>query len=209
MRHLKAFRKLNRTSSHRSLMLRNLVTSLLEHERIETTVMKAKEARRIADKMITLGKNGSLHARRRAASVLMKKAVVQRLFDEIAPRYEKREGGYTRILRVGYRKGDGAPMAFLELVKEEVKEKKKKTGKKSTKKASAKSVAKGASSKTEKKAVKKPASKKAATEKAAVAETPEEKPDKAVEPEASEPKQSEAEDSSKGEDKGKGEKAGN
>ncbi len=125
MRHLKAYRKLNRTSSHRSLMLRNLVTSLLEHERVETTVMKAKEVRRIAERMITLGKQGTLHARRRAASILMKKAVVKKLFDEIAPRYTDRDGGYTRILRVGYRKGDGAPLAFLELVTEEAAKKKK------------------------------------------------------------------------------------
>ena len=137
MRHLKSYRKLNRTSSHRVLMLRNLVTSLLEHERVETTVMKAKEARRIAERMITLGKRGTLHDRRRAASVLMKRSVVKKLFDEIAPRYEKRDGGYTRILRVGYRKGDGAPLAFLELVKEK-EEKKKKIRKKVTKKAAAK-----------------------------------------------------------------------
>ncbi len=124
MRHLKAYRKLNRTGSHRSLMLRNLVTSLFEHERVETTVMKAKEARRIAERMITLGKRGTLHARRRAASVLLKKSVVKKLFDEIAPRYAKREGGYTRILRVGYRKGDAAPLAFLELIMEETERKK-------------------------------------------------------------------------------------
>ena len=110
-------------------MLRNLVTSLLEHERIETTVSKAKEARRVAERMITLGKKGTLHARRRAASVILKKSVVKKLFDEIAPRYEDRNGGYTRILRVGYRKGDGAPLAFLELVTEEV------SGKKKSKKA--------------------------------------------------------------------------
>ena len=137
MRHLKAYRKLNRTSSHRSLMLRNLVTSLLEHERVETTVVKAKEARRIAERMITLGKQGTLHARRRAASVLMKKSVVKKLFDELAPRYVDREGGYTRILRVGYRKGDGAPLAFLELVTEEL-EKKKGKKKSSQKKVAAK-----------------------------------------------------------------------
>lgn len=118
-------------------MLRNLVTSLLEHERVETTVMKAKEARRIAERMITLGKQGTLHARRRAASVLMKKSVVKKLFDELAPRYADREGGYTRILRVGYRKGDGAPLAFLELVTEEL-EKKKAKKKTTQKKAAAK-----------------------------------------------------------------------
>ncbi len=150
MRHLKAYRKLNRTSSHRSLMLRNLVTSLFEHERVETTLMKAKEARRIAERMITLGKRGTLHARRQAASVLMKKSVVKKLFDEIAPKYEKRNGGYTRILRVGYRKGDGAPLAFLELVEEEIAVKKKKK-KKETKKATAKSAPKKEKAAPEKK----------------------------------------------------------
>ncbi len=140
MRHLKAYRKLNRTHSHRSLMLRNLVTSLLEHERVETTVMKAKEARRVAERMITLGKQGTLHARRRAASILMKKTVVKKLFDELAPRYANREGGYTRILRVGYRKGDGAPLAFLELVAEEVEGKKKVRKKTAGRKAASKAV---------------------------------------------------------------------
>jgi large subunit ribosomal protein L17 len=197
MRHLKAFRKLNRTSSHRSLMLRNLVTSLLEHERVETTVMKAKEARRIADKMITLGKKGSLHARRRAAAVLMKKTVVQKLFDELAPRYEKREGGYTRIMRVGYRKGDGAEMAFLELVKEEVKGKKKKTGKKSAKKTgTAKSVKKETAPKSKKAAAEKPAAKKAAEEKVEAPEISGETSSEKAEPKASEQKKSEGEETS-------------
>jgi large subunit ribosomal protein L17 len=131
-------------------MLRNLVTSLLEHERVETTLMKAKEARRIAERMITLGKRGTLHARRQAASVLMKKSVVKKLFDEIAPKYEKRDGGYTRILRVGYRKGDGAPLAFLELVEEEVSVKKK-SKKKETKKTSGKVAPKKGKGKATKK----------------------------------------------------------
>ena len=169
MRHLKAYRKLNRTSSHRSLMLRNLVTSLFEHERVETTLMKAKEARRIAERMITLGKRGTLHARRQAASVLMKKSVVKKLFDEIAPKYENRNGGYTRILRVGYRKGDGAPLAFLELVEEEIAVKKKKK-KKETKKAAGKTAPKKEKAAQGKK---KEAAKEAAPEEAA-AETKEE-----------------------------------
>jgi len=129
-------------------MLRNLVTSLFEHERVETTVMKAKEARRVAERLITLGKKGTLHARRRAASVLLKKSVVKKLFDEIAPRYTDRNGGYTRILRVGYRKGDGAPLAFLELVTEEV-AKKKKPKKSAAKKAVAKEMKEKAKPKKE------------------------------------------------------------
>ncbi len=148
MRHLKAYRKLNRTSSHRSLMLRNLVTSLFEHERVETTVMKAKEARRIAERLITLGKKGTLHARRRAATVLLKKSAVKKLFDEIAPRYMDRNGGYTRILRVGYRKGDGAPLAFLELVEEEI-SRKKKSKKSGAKKTAAKAIKEKAKPKEE------------------------------------------------------------
>jgi len=175
MRHLKAYRKLNRTSSHRSLMLRNLVTSLFEHERVETTLMKAKEARRIAEKMITLGKRGTLHARRQAASVLMKKSVVKKLFDEIAPKYAERNGGYTRILRVGYRKGDGAPLAFLELVEEEIAVKKKKK-KKETKKTAAKAAPRKKAPAEEKKEE----AKKAAAEEPA-GETKEEAGDKTAE----------------------------
>lgn len=183
MRHLKAYRKLNRTSSHRSLMLRNLVTSLFEHERVETTVMKAKEARRLAERMITLGKQGTLHARRRAASVLLKKSVVKKLFDEIAPKYVNRDGGYTRILRVGYRKGDGAPLAFLELVEEEVTKKKKKTTKKGAKKVSGK---REGTSKKEKKTKPAEEEKKEAAVKAE--EAPEAKEEKAEKEEVQEEK---------------------
>jgi len=183
MRHLKAYRKLNRTSSHRSLMLRNLVTSLFEHERVETTVMKAKEARRLAERMITLGKRGTLHARRRAASVLLKKSVVKKLFDEIAPKYVNRDGGYTRILRVGYRKGDGAPLAFLELVEEEVTKKKKKTTKKGAKKVSGK---REGTSKKEKKTKPAEEEKKEAAVKAE--EAPEAKEEKAEKEEVQEEK---------------------
>ncbi|PIE56326.1 MAG: 50S ribosomal protein L17 [Desulfobulbus propionicus] len=116
MRHRKAGRKLGRTASHRKAMLRNLVTSLLEHERIVTTVPKAKEARKIADKMITLGKRGDLHARRQAYSYIRSKAVVAKLFDDLSGQYAERQGGYTRIIRTGNRAGDAAPMALLELV---------------------------------------------------------------------------------------------
>ncbi len=116
MRHRKAGRKLGRTAAHRKAMLRNMVTSLLEHERIVTTVPKAKEARRIAEKMITLGKRGDLHARRQALAYIRSKKIVAKLFDEISAQYADRQGGYTRIIRTGTRLGDAAPMAIVELV---------------------------------------------------------------------------------------------
>ena len=116
MRHRKAGRKLNRTAAHRKAMLRNMVTSLLEHERIVTTVPKAKEARRVAEKMITLGKRGDLHARRQAMAYIRSKGVVAKLFDELSGQYVDRQGGYTRIIRTGNRYGDAAPMAIVELV---------------------------------------------------------------------------------------------
>jgi large subunit ribosomal protein L17 len=116
MRHLKQGRKLGRTTAHRKALLRNLATALLEHERIITTEPKAKELRRIADKLVTLGKRGNLHARRQALQVVQSNAVVQKLFNEIAPRLAERQGGYTRILHLGYRPGDAAAMAVIELV---------------------------------------------------------------------------------------------
>ena len=116
MRHRKAGRKLNRSASHRSAMMRNIVTSLLEHERISTTVPKAKEARRVAEKMITLGKRGDLHARRQAMSYIRSKDIVAKLFDQLSEQYADRQGGYTRIIRTGVRSGDAAPMAIIELV---------------------------------------------------------------------------------------------
>lgn len=116
MRHNKAGRKLGRTSEHRKAMLRNMVTSLFEHERIVTTVPKAKEARRIADKMITLAKRGDLHARRQAAAYIQSREVVSKLFDAISTQFAERQGGYTRIIQTGTRAGDAAPMAILELV---------------------------------------------------------------------------------------------
>lgn len=115
-------RKLGRTTDARLALLRNLASDLIIHERIETTEAKAKELRSTVDKMITLGKRGDLHARRQAASFLYKKEanetedVVQKLFNDIAPRYEDRQGGYTRVLKLGPRKGDGAKMAIIELV---------------------------------------------------------------------------------------------
>ncbi|ROR01706.1 50S ribosomal protein L17 [Desulfosoma caldarium] len=121
MRHRKSGRKLNRTSSHRTAMFRNMVTSLLEHERIVTTIPKAKEIRRWAEAMITLGKRGDLHARRQALAVIRAKGVVHKLFAELGPRYQARQGGYTRIVKMGFRKGDGAPMCLIELTGAEIK----------------------------------------------------------------------------------------
>ncbi len=116
MRHLKSGRKLSRTSSHRWALIRNLITSLLRDEKIQTTDPKAKELRRWADRVITLGKQGSLHARRQALGIVQDKAVVRKLFDSIAPRFKDRPGGYTRIVKVGIRHGDAAPLSLVELV---------------------------------------------------------------------------------------------
>ena len=110
------YRKLGRPSAHRKSMLRNLTTDLFREGRIETTEMRAKEARRIAEKMITLAKRGDLHARRQVLSYLVDETVVSKLFDEIAPKYDDRNGGYTRILKLGPRQGDAAEVVFLELV---------------------------------------------------------------------------------------------
>ena len=109
-------RKLGRSSAHRQAMLRNQVTSLLREGRIETTLEKAKETQRMAEKMITLGKKGDLHARRQALAYIYDEEVVRKLFDEIAPGYSERNGGYTRVLETGPRRGDGAETAILELV---------------------------------------------------------------------------------------------
>ena len=116
MRHRHGLRKLNRTSSHRLAMLRNMTNSLLEHEVIRTTVPKAKELRRVAEPIITLGKAPTLANRRLAFNRLRDRAMVVKLFDELGPRYAARNGGYLRILKYGFRKGDNAPMALVELV---------------------------------------------------------------------------------------------
>ena len=116
MRHRHGYRRLNRTSSHRRAMFANMAVSLLTHEQINTTLPKAKELRRIADKMITLGKRGTLHCRRQAASFLRDDATVLKLFSTLADRYKERPGGYTRVLKSGFRYGDSAPMAVIELV---------------------------------------------------------------------------------------------
>lgn len=126
MRHQIDKRKLGRTSEHRLALLRNLATSLFEKERLMTTVAKAKELRRFAEGVITLAKNGSLHSRRLALKYVWKKEVLKKLFEEIGPRFEGRNGGYVRVVRIGERKGDGAPMAMVELVGSEYKKKEKK-----------------------------------------------------------------------------------
>ncbi len=116
MRHRLGLRKLNRTSSHRLAMLRNMTVSLLRHEVIKTTLPKAKELRRVAEPILTLGKNPSLANRRLAFARLRDREIVTKLFDELGPRYATRNGGYSRILKFGFRKGDNAPMALIELM---------------------------------------------------------------------------------------------
>jgi large subunit ribosomal protein L17 len=116
MRHRNAGFKLGRNTSHRRALLRNLVTSVIIEDRVETTVAKAKAVRPLVEKMITLGKNGDLHSRRQALAFLMTDASVERLFDTVAPRYGDRQGGYLRIVRTGFQKGDGAEKAFIELL---------------------------------------------------------------------------------------------
>ena len=116
MRHRLGLRKLNRTSSHRLAMLRNMIGSLLRHEVIKTTLPKAKELRRVAEPILTLGKNPSVANRRLAFARLRDREMVTKLFDELGPRYATRNGGYSRILKFGFRKGDNAPMALIELL---------------------------------------------------------------------------------------------
>ena len=116
MRHLKAGRRLARTTEHRTAMLRTLITQLLEHERVETTQAKAKEARQWAEKIITLAKRGDLHARRQTLQVVRTKKAMVKLFGELKDRFQDRPGGYTRIIPLGFRLGDGAPVSILELV---------------------------------------------------------------------------------------------
>jgi large subunit ribosomal protein L17 len=126
MRHLKSGSKLGKQPAHRRAVLRNLVTNLIEKERIHTTILRAKATRRLAEKMITLGKRDSLHARRQAAAFLMTPAATDKLFDVLAPRFAERPGGYTRIIHAGWRLGDGADLAILEFIGSELKKKEKK-----------------------------------------------------------------------------------
>ncbi|WP_210529075.1 50S ribosomal protein L17 [Rubellimicrobium arenae] len=116
MKHGSGYRKLNRTHEHRKALFANMAGSLIEHEQIKTTLPKAKELKRIIDKLITLGKRGDLHARRQAAAALKQDMHVKKLFDTLGPRYQERQGGYCRVLKAGFRYGDMAPMAIIELV---------------------------------------------------------------------------------------------
>lgn len=139
MRHRKHGRKLGRDTQHRLALFRNLVTSFLKHERVETTLPKAKEIRSIADKMITLGKKGDLHSRRMVSSYIQGRGVVIKLFSDIAPRFMDRNGGYTRVIPTRRRLGDGASMALLELTDTQVVEEKKKAVEEKVQKTKAKS----------------------------------------------------------------------
>ena len=182
MRHQKSGRKLNRTSSHRSAMFRNMAVSLFRHEQIRTTLPKAKELRRVAEPLITMGKNPSLANRRLAFSRLRDREIVGKLFDDIGVRFKDRPGGYLRVLKTGFRTGDAAPMAIVQLVERnsvaaEKPAKKKSTEKKAApkkteakadvEKKEAKAAEKTAKKKTAKKAAKKKTAKKAAKKKAA------------------------------------------
>lgn len=120
MRHGNLGRKLNRTASHRKAMFSNMANALIKHEQIKTTLPKAKELKRVMDKVITLGKKGGLHRRRQAFAMLRDDAMVAKLFDTLAERYSDRPGGYTRVLKAGFRHGDAAPMAVIELVDRDV-----------------------------------------------------------------------------------------
>ena len=116
MRHRQSGRKLNRTSSHRKSLFKNMAQALLKHEQIVTTLPKAKELKRVVEKLITLGKKGNLHSRRLAFNQIRDKDIVSKLFDNLSKRYSDRKGGYTRVLKAGFRYGDSAPMAVIELV---------------------------------------------------------------------------------------------
>lgn len=163
MRHRKSGIKLNRTSSHREAMFRNMVTSLFKHDRIKTTDIKAKELRKWADHLITLAKRGDLHARRQALSIVREKNVVHKLFEEAVEKFGKSSGGYTRITKLGRRPGDAAPVSLIELIVAE------KEMKKATKKSKPKPKAEKKAEKTVEKTVEKPVE--------PVAETIEEKPE--------------------------------
>ena len=137
MRHLNAGRKLNRTSAHRKALFKNMVLALIRHERITTTDPKAKELRRVADRMVTLGKQGDLAARRRAFAALQSHEAVKKLFDEIAPRFKERSGGYTRVIKFGHRRGDAAMLSVIEFTGQEEQTKAKKPRRRAAKKEEA------------------------------------------------------------------------
>lgn len=153
MRHKRIGRKLGVTTKHRKAMFRNMVTDLFRFDKIRTTDTRAKELRRIAEKLITLAKDGSLHKRRQAAAYIRDNEVLKKLFDEIAPKFKDRPGGYTRITKLGFRRGDSSPISIIELVEEEFKPKKKKAKaapkKKETRATEAEAAAKARSSKKE------------------------------------------------------------
>ena len=210
MRHGKSFRKLSRLSAHRRAMMRNMVTSLLEHEQIRTTDAKAKELRKVAEHMITLGKDGSLHARRQALAYVRSKRTVAKLFSELAPRYADRSGGYLQINKLGPRIGDGAPISVVTLISEEAKKPRRRRRRRSKPtQAEAKPQAAAAPSPAPEKEVKKaapapeeqapekqaqPADEAAAKEAEPEAAPPAEEPQaEAAEPEAEEPKSAEPE----------------
>ena len=154
MRHRKASLKLNRTTSHRQAMFRNMVTSLFKHERIRTTGAKAKELRRLAEHLITLAKRGDLHARRQALAIIREKDVVHKLFDEANEKFGRSAGGYTRIIKLGRRAGDAAPMSLIELIVPEAggkKKAKKKGAKTEAAKTKAATAKKAAAAETQKK----------------------------------------------------------
>ena len=183
MRHLKSGRKLGRSSSHRKALFRNMVTALIRRERISTTLAKAKELRSHVEKTITLGKKGTLHAKRLARKVVLEKEAFIKLFGPLSERYAKRDGGYTRIIKIGHRRGDDAPMAFIELVDREgdapvVKEKAEK--KAAPKKAAAKKPEKKAEAKKKPAEAKKEDKVKSETKKAAPKKADDKKPTKAA-----------------------------
>ncbi|MCD7061203.1 50S ribosomal protein L17 [Pelagibacterium xiamenense] len=128
MRHGKSGRKLNRTSSHRKAMFKNMSAALIKHEQIVTTLPKAKDLRPIVEKLITLGKRGDLHARRQAVAQIGDEAMAKKLFEVLGPRYKDRNGGYTRVLKAGFRHGDNAPMAVIEFVDRDVEARGKDSG---------------------------------------------------------------------------------
>ena len=168
MRHRARSRKLGRTSAHRKAMYRNMVTSLLDHERIQTTDAKAKEVRRLAERMITLGKRGGLHARRRALRVIRSRDVTAKVFDDLAERYRERPGGYTRVLKLGARRGDAAALSVVELVEGQAQAADEPAAKKAGKKAGKAEAAKA----SKKASAKKTAAKKATAKKATAKKTP-------------------------------------
>src|SRR4030066_579013 len=165
MRHRVAGRKLSRHTQHRELMFRNMVVSLLQYERIKTTLAKGKELRSWADKIITLGKKGTLHARRQAFALLRNEGIVKKLFDEIDPKFKDREGGYTRVYKLGWRQGDGAPLSLVELVTYAPPEEKKKSTIKKAKEALGKVTSRKKTKKEEKEEPKEEPKKKSSEEK--------------------------------------------